>query len=130
MEYVVSLFTLRPMQGIATQQCLPWVEKGADIDALDASGNSPLMRAAAKGHLSVVETLLAVGTSLNIRRSDNGAFAFHSAANARCGEIVSVLLKQGADKDALNNDGDTPWNSQPAEITCRWRRFCWLPVPI
>ena len=87
---------------------LALVNKLADVDALDAYGDSPLMRAAASGHLPVVETLLAEGSLLNIRSADNGAFAIHLAARAGCHEIVSVLLKQGADKDSLTNDGYTP----------------------
>ena len=61
------------------------------------------------GHLRVVETLVAAAVDVNIRGTFGGLTVLHAAAG--CGHdqiVVSTLLLNGAEKDALDNNGGTP----------------------
>lgn len=84
------------------------LEKGADKDALDRDGGTPLEWAVDNGHLVVVETLLAAGAGINRRCHDWSASPFHYAAASGHDEIMSLLLKKGAEKDAPDKIGQTP----------------------
>ena len=90
--------------------------RGADKDALDVGGDTPLMRAVINGHQSTVDTLLESGADLNIHHTCcEGGMALHFAAERGHDEMVSALLLRGASKDALDFDGRTPlmwavWN--------------------
>lgn len=67
-----------------------------------------LVRAVGDGCLAAVETVLATGADVNIRSSGHGGSVLHLAAEDGHVDIVSSLLEKGADKDALDYDGDTP----------------------
>jgi len=41
---------------------------------------------------------------------DNGDTALHYASYLENKEIMNWLIKKGIDKDAKNNDGDTPYD--------------------
>ncbi|CAN0292326.1 unnamed protein product, partial [Scytosiphon promiscuus] len=81
---------------------------GADKDALDNGGATPLIWAADRCHLTVVNTLLEADADVNISGADEGHTALHVAASRGWGEIVDALLAGGADKEALDNRGYTP----------------------
>ena len=87
------------------------LREGADKDALDIFGATPLMHAVEEGHLRVTEALLAVSADLTVHNTGSGDTALHVATDFTdfgLDEIVVALLKKGADKDALNNRGHTP----------------------
>lgn len=76
------------------------VRRGAEVDTLDAEGNTPLLALDYSLHfpemLNVVRLLLEAGANLDAT-SSNGDTALHmSAANHRV-EIMEQLLKSGAD---------------------------------
>uniref|UniRef100_UPI00387FB281 Transcription factor ETV6,DARPin n=1 Tax=synthetic construct TaxID=32630 RepID=UPI00387FB281 len=80
---------------------------GADVNATDNDGYTPLHLAASNGHLEIVEVLLKNGADVNA--SDlTGITPLHAAAATGHLEIVEVLLKHGADVNAYDNDGHTP----------------------
>ena len=90
---------------------------GADKDALDDHGETPLMKATSEGSLDTLETLLAFGADVNIRRNvaqDPGLHspscytALHIAAHHGYDAIASALLQKGADKDIRDSLGDAP----------------------
>ena len=89
-------------------------------DENQGSGFSPLILSAAAGHLAVVEQLLDVGADPNARTqvvinllgSEKGATALSVAASCcprnQVYEIVTRLLRAGADPNSPNQNGVTP----------------------
>ena len=77
---------------------------GADKDALDTFGATPLMHAVEEGHLAVVNTLLnsEADVTLVCDRDDGiggECNALHLATYGRHLGVVNALLSKGADKD-------------------------------
>ena len=77
---------------------------GADVNATDRQGQSPLHVAPTK---DVAELLLARGVVVNAKRAD-GATALHLAAVYGRKEVVQALLARGADVNVSTKDGITP----------------------
>ena len=82
--------------------------QGANKDALDCDGESPLIWAVTEGHLPMVNALVAAGVNVNARRGSDGSAVLHIAAGRGRDEMVSSLLRKGAYKDVLDNTGTTP----------------------
>lgn len=76
-------------------------------DPLDKRGSTPLMLAAAAGHIGCVESLLAAGCDLKLKTPD-GTSALHRAAAQGQLAIVDKLLEAGADPKATDAKGNTP----------------------
>merc|ERR1711879_663274 len=88
-----------------------------DLNSSDIRGKTALMYAAAFGHVAVVELLLRKGVAVN-----NGDDTFRTALHHACrranaqkspeqdalhGEIVDLLLRNGADVEARDHNGCT-----------------------
>jgi ankyrin repeat protein len=97
----------------AVQDALP----GADVDARDGYGISPLMYAARGDHPDmrhpaatdnpdVVQLLLENGAKVNAA-TDSGFVALFWAARYGHKEVVKVLIEKGADVNAKDKDGMT-----------------------
>ncbi len=90
------------------------LDKGADINALDEEGATPLIEAAGFGRLAIVKMLLQRGANLETR-SNSGGTALHAAA-CDCAlatmpdtyDVVKLLLEKGANINARDNEGYTP----------------------
>ena len=80
---------------------------GADVDAKDSDGWTPLHWAAEGGHKDVAELLIAAGTDVNAKVPD-GWTPLHSVALGGHKEIAEILIAEGADVDAKHNGGGTP----------------------
>ena len=75
--------------------------KGADVNAKDKEGKSPLHYAERK---AVAELLLAKGADVNAKDNE-GKTPLHCATRK---DTVELLLATGADVNAKDNGGETP----------------------
>jgi ankyrin repeat protein len=92
------------------------LSKGANVNAADEYGLTPLHHAINQGHRNIAELLIAQGARLDMK--DNaGRTALHYAAGASFGsanpqawtaDIVQLILDNGANVDAQDNIGWTP----------------------
>ena len=85
--------------------CLPYL--GADINAPDAYGYTPLMNAAMLGRLDVVRALIDSGANVQ-KKGQFGYTALHAAAQGGHLEVVQALVNYGASVNCKNDDGDIP----------------------
>jgi ankyrin repeat protein len=98
----------------------PWVstvrvllDSGADLEARDEDGETPLIRAASYGQTDIFRLLLQRGANLNAR-DKNGMTALIAAA-CECAvatmnstyDIVRMLLEKGANANSSTRDGTT-----------------------
>ena len=77
---------------------------GADPNAANEYGSTPLHTAVRHGNLPAVELLLEHGADPNAKNG-GGVTPLHVAVET---ELVTVLLAAGADPNARDRDGDTP----------------------
>lgn len=75
-----------------------------DIDASNDHGETPLMMAALRGQLTMVEQLLARGAKVN----REGWTPLHYAASGPSVAVLTLLLDRGAAIDARSPNGTTP----------------------
>lgn len=83
------------------------IDHGADVDAADDSGSTPLQHAAMLGKTGSIDVLVACDADVDSVDLD-GCTALHWAAMEGHGEAIVALLRNGADIDALDNAGRTP----------------------
>jgi ankyrin repeat protein len=103
-----STETMTPEEAVEIQKLKAYVKDSPDlINVVDNVGETPLLKAATAGHLSVVKYLLSNGVGLNVR-DRNGRTALHKASLFGHKSIVEFLLSQGADVNDRDNDGYTP----------------------
>jgi len=82
---------------------------GANLEARDTIGATPLMRAASfNENPEVVRVLLAAGADLEARDTEGWTPLMHAAGRNEIPEVVLVLLGVGADLEARDTDGLTP----------------------
>lgn len=80
------------------ERVLRLLEAGAEVDAVNLSGQTPLQRAVLQGAFQNVITLVEAGADLNHRRNDL-APPLECAVVAQNQDIVNFLLDRGADID-------------------------------
>jgi len=101
------------------------LDAGADLNAKDGGGETPLHAAVFKGHKEIVfgstplhdaafsdlkevtELLIANGADVNAK-AEEGWTPLHDAARGGHKEIAELLIAKGADLNAKDNDGETP----------------------
>ena len=83
---------------------------GAELEARDKDGNTPLHRAAAKynENPAVVQVLLAAGAELEVRDKDGNTPLHRAADQNESSAVVQVLLAAGAELEVRDKDGNTP----------------------
>ena len=79
---------------------------GAQVDAKDGHGWTPLHRPASEGEKAIVELLLSYGAQID-SRDDHGWTPLHCAASEGEEAIVELLLQKGADVQAKTQKGFT-----------------------
>lgn len=85
------------------------LENGADPDALDKNGFTPLLLAASVGFASAVELLVDNEADLDVRTPD-GNDPLHLGALDGANDVIDILLNAGMDVDEKNATGNTPLN--------------------
>lgn len=100
------------------------IEKKATIDVRDNDGWTPLMFAARNSRVEVVQALMQARANVNAQSVD-GQTALHLVLNLVNDEnevdenevidIVSALLKNGANPDIADNEGHTPLSISAAQ---------------
>jgi ankyrin repeat protein len=84
------------------------LDNGADIDAHDNDGATPLSLAAWGAQLPAVRLLAARGAKLDAPIDDWGTRAIHAAAGGGSLEALLLLLDLGADIETRDSNGWTP----------------------
>jgi hypothetical protein len=79
---------------------------GAEVNATDDQGKTPLHDACLKGHLETVRLLLDHGANIGAR-DKNDATPLHDAALGGAPVIIKLLLDKKADAQARDADGQT-----------------------
>eukprot|EP00953_Heterococcus_sp_UTEX-ZZ885_P016296 9167-Heterococcus_DN1.PRE.5 len=92
---------------VATQQQMVklLLEHGADVDACNCCGQTPLMLAALDGSAEMASMLLAAGASVSTVCTQWRKTALHYATELCKIEALQVLLDNGADATAADVDG-------------------------
>jgi ankyrin repeat protein len=80
---------------------------GADVNAKDEDGYTPLYAVAGRGHKEIAELLIAKGADVN-PKDEFGYTPLHIAAGGGGKETAELLIANGADVNVLANDGTTP----------------------
>ena len=80
------------------------INKGADVNARNSYGNTPLHNATIYNNFEVVTALIDAGSDVNAKNNDDDT-PLHCALDP---EIVKMLIKAGADVNAKNKDGNIP----------------------
>jgi uncharacterized protein len=83
------------------------LHRGADVDARDEDGRTPLFSAVLGGSVGLVGLLLESGANINARDKE-GWTALHFAAQEYELEIARILVARGADVNAQDDDGASP----------------------
>lgn len=83
------------------------LQGGADPNACDFTGESPLYTAACYGCTDNVRLLIEHGADVNIRTNKNET-PLHISVHHNYGEITKILLENGASVHARSNTGRTP----------------------
>jgi len=89
------------------EKVLEAIKELADIDKVDAQGQTPLHWACDNGYAKVVEILLDNGASINSKDND-GMTPLHYACMCEHANVVELLLKRGADPSIIDDDGFSP----------------------
>lgn len=83
-----------------------FLDKGCDINSIDAGGWTPLIYSCSTGDVKIVEELLNRGADMEIK-SDYGWTPLIYASHNNHLEVVLELLKRGADVEAKDRYGET-----------------------
>lgn len=99
------------------------LEKNVDLEIRNQWNQTPLLIIASRfasarrydQGISTVELLLQHGAQIN-EVDESGNTALHLAFKSSEWELVELLIRNGADLTATNNDGKRPWESGPCAI--------------
>ncbi len=84
------------------------LERGADKNARNELGETPLHQAIGFGNDNIVSLLINAGADLNTKTTYRGETPLHRAIGFGSDNIVSLLINAGADLNSKDYDGGTP----------------------
>ena len=88
------------------------LDGGADVNAIDPNGWTPLMEAVFAGHAETIRALVERGADVNTK-DRAGWTPLMEAASKGHAEAVMILLASGADANAKSNKGWTAVKATP-----------------
>jgi hypothetical protein len=92
---------------------------GADVDARDHAGWTPLHEACNHGKYSAARVLVAAGADVNAAGGDDDDTPLHDAASGGNERLVLLLLRAGAASDRPNRRGARPIDQCDTNERCR-----------
>ena len=87
------------------------IKKGADINATDSHGWTPLHDAVMEGHTKIVRNLIAAGANINAQDVNDQYSPLHEAMRMKHREIAKILLAANADTSLKNSENDTAFET-------------------
>lgn len=85
------------------------IKRGADINAKDSDGATPLFRSISYGDMDMVKFLIANGADVNVHNEGEfGKTPLHEAVFCWCKPMVQLLIDNGANLNSTNDTGETP----------------------
>ena len=84
------------------------LNQGANVRAETDQGTNSFSLAAEKGHLNIVKLLHSKDPSILEQKDKKGRTALIWASMKGHLDVVKFLVQNGADKDVLSNEGETP----------------------
>ncbi len=87
---------------------MKYLNDGVNVDISNKAGQTALHKAAAKGHIPMMEMLLDKKSDIN-KADDRGWTALHNAAYYGEYKAVKLLLRKGAKINAKDKSGKTPY---------------------
>lgn len=97
--------------------CKLLLEQGAEVNAMDEKGNTPLHYAAQGGYTELCKLLLEHGADVNVMGNRYCWTPLHFAAEEGCTETCKLLLEHGAQVKAKSQTNRTP----PAQAGVAWQ---------
>ena len=90
------------------------IKNGADLNAQDINGWTPLHFAAQEGDFDVAKALVKKGANINIRDTNGNTPLWVATMNANDGSnIIDLLLSNGANPNETNDHGVSPIEISP-----------------
>ncbi|PMD45249.1 ankyrin, partial [Hyaloscypha variabilis F] len=84
------------------------LDKGADTEAVQNSGEKPLYLAAILGNQLMVELLVEFNANIEALNLKTRTTALHAAVSKRHIQVARFLLRHGANVDSRDQAGATP----------------------
>ena len=103
----ISLMTREEVESKILEMLDVLIDNGADINAQDLRGETPLNHAASLGHIRIVEMLIARGADVNLA-GRFGDRPLHNAVHSGNPHMVRMFIEKGADINLTGRNGWTP----------------------